>query len=126
MPESGFSDPLTGCKLEASLSASLPGDSYQFLRLGYFFARTTGTAQRLIWCSTVQFPLRTVLISDLPLPHQPFGVTRPGFAEIVQKTLAGHLPRACKRFSCHLGKKYPGCTGWEKTLAKEKHPDAKQ
>ena len=36
---------LTGCKLEASLSASLPGDSYQFLRLGYFCADNRDSAK---------------------------------------------------------------------------------
>ena len=36
---------LTGCQLEASLSASLPGDSYQFLRLGYFCADNRDSAK---------------------------------------------------------------------------------
>ena len=44
---------LTGCKLESTLIGAKPGDTFQFLRLGYFCADTDSTDDNLIFNRTV-------------------------------------------------------------------------
>ncbi len=44
---------LTGCKLESNLKGAKPGDTFQFLRLGYFCADTDSTDDNLIFNRTV-------------------------------------------------------------------------
>ncbi len=47
---------LTGCKVEPSLADAVPGDRFQFLRLGYFCVDPDSTDGRLVFNRTV--PLR--------------------------------------------------------------------
>ncbi len=44
---------LTGCKLESNLKSAVPGDSFQFMRLGYFCADTDSTPDNIIFNRTV-------------------------------------------------------------------------
>ncbi len=44
---------LKNCKLEANLKTAKPGDSFQFMRLGYFAADTESTEDNLIFNRTV-------------------------------------------------------------------------
>lgn len=44
---------LTGCKLEPNLASTKPGDSYQFLRMGYFCTDKDSAADRLVFNRTV-------------------------------------------------------------------------
>lgn len=44
---------LTNCKLENTLKTVKPGDSFQFLRLGYFCADTDSTPEKIIFNRTV-------------------------------------------------------------------------
>ena len=42
-----------GAKVEASLASAMPGDSYQFMRLGYFCADKDSTAEHLVFNRSV-------------------------------------------------------------------------
>ena len=42
-----------GAKVEASLASAMPGDSYQFMRLGYFCADKDSTAEHLVFTRSV-------------------------------------------------------------------------
>ena len=44
---------LEGCKVERSLAGAKPGDTFQFMRLGYFCADVDSTAETLIFNRTV-------------------------------------------------------------------------
>ena len=44
---------LTGCKLESNLKSAVPGDSFQFMRLGYFCSDTDSTPDNIIFNRTV-------------------------------------------------------------------------
>ena len=44
---------LTGCKLESNLKSAVPGDSFQFMRLGYFCADIDSTPDNIIFNRTV-------------------------------------------------------------------------
>ena len=44
---------LTGCRVEPSLAAAVPGDRYQFERQGYFCADTDSKSDRLVFNRTV-------------------------------------------------------------------------
>lgn len=44
---------LKGCKVEPNLAATRPGDSFQFLRMGYFCTDSDSTADKLVFNRTV-------------------------------------------------------------------------
>ncbi|MBR3095012.1 MAG: glutamine--tRNA ligase, partial [Clostridia bacterium] len=45
---------LEGCRLEGGLSGLKPGDTFQFMRQGYFCVDTTSTPEKTVFNRTVQ------------------------------------------------------------------------